>query len=130
MPNRRIEGKVAGILNKWELVLNVGAADGVQVGMRFAVLNPSGVKIKDPDTNVVLGSVDLEKAVVKVVRVQERICVTRTFRKVSLFSSYTVPTLETLPVDASAYAVKPTEQQARIRNGDVVIQVVGEEYGD
>jgi hypothetical protein len=76
----RIEGRVAQILTARELVINRGSAEGVEVGMRFAVLNRRGTDIKDPDTGEPLGSVEIEKVLVKVVRVDEHLSVTRTFR--------------------------------------------------
>ena len=76
----RIGSRVAQILTARELVINRGTVEGVAVGMRFAVLNRRGTDIRDPDTGDVLGSVELEKVLVKVVRVDEHLAVARTFR--------------------------------------------------
>ncbi|MFF2772967.1 hypothetical protein ACFVUP_38300, partial [Streptomyces bacillaris] len=66
----RIEGKVASVLNERELVLNVGAEEGVEVGMRFKILYAGGIEITDPDTNEALGNVEWPKTEVKIVSVQ------------------------------------------------------------
>src|SRR5690242_5755474 len=65
----RIRGKVAAILSKRELILNIGSGDEVQVGMKFVILNSQGMDVRDPDTGEVLGNVEVPKTVVKVVRV-------------------------------------------------------------
>src|SRR5262245_12200727 len=67
----RIRGKVAAILSKRELILNVGSDDGVEIGMKFVILNSQGIDVSDPDTGKVLGTVEVPKTVVKVVRVDD-----------------------------------------------------------
>src|SRR5438034_4073982 len=54
MSKEPIRGKVARILNARELVINVGLAEGVAIGMYFDVLDPKGEDIKDPDSGEVL----------------------------------------------------------------------------
>lgn len=68
MSDEAIRGKVARILNSRELAINVGAADGVKVGMYFDVLDPKGEDIKDPDSGEVLGSLERPKVRVKLRR--------------------------------------------------------------
>jgi hypothetical protein len=82
MTERRtlIEGRVAKILNSRELVINRGAQDGVELGMRFAVLEPKGEDVADPETGEILGSVNRPKVSVEVVDLKERLAVVRTFR--------------------------------------------------
>lgn len=80
----RLRGKVAAILSKRELIINLGEDDGVRVGMKFVILNSQGMDIRDPDTGTVLGTVDVPKTVVKVVRISgPHLAVARTFRKVA-----------------------------------------------
>ena len=73
-----IEGKVADILNERELVINKGKISGVKKDMIFGVLE---IKegITDPDTGEVLGSVESTKIRVKVVDVQPKLSVCRTY---------------------------------------------------
>jgi hypothetical protein len=85
----RIEGKVASVLNERELVLNVGAEEGVEVGMRFKILYAGGIEITDPDTNEPLGNVEWPKTEVKIVSVQPHMAVGRTFRTVTIPESGT-----------------------------------------
>jgi hypothetical protein len=75
-----ITGRVARILNSRELVINRGAEHGVTVGMRFEVLAPQAEDIRDPDTGELLGSVDRPKVEVRVVQVEPKLAVARTFR--------------------------------------------------
>jgi hypothetical protein len=71
-------GKVAQILDSRRIVINVGASNGVSVGMMFQVLNPKGEVIRDPDTQQVLGSVESPTAQVRIVEVQEHLSVATT----------------------------------------------------
>ena len=73
-----IEGKVAALLNERELVINKGETTGVKKDMIFGVLE-TREGIKDPDTGEVLGSVESVKIRVKVVDVQPKLSVCRTF---------------------------------------------------
>jgi len=73
-----IEGKVAAILNERELVINKGKISGVKKDMIFGVLETKE-GIKDPDTGEVLGSVEGVKIKVKVVEVQPKLSVCRTY---------------------------------------------------
>ena len=41
-----IRGKVAKILNTREVVINIVSKDGVEVGMKFEVLDPKGGRYK------------------------------------------------------------------------------------
>lgn len=73
-----IEGKVAAILNDRELVINKGKNSGVKPDMLFGILQTTE-GIKDPDTGEVLGSVESVKIRVKVVDVQPKLSVCRTY---------------------------------------------------
>ena len=73
-----IEGKVATILNSRELVINKGKTSGVKKDMIFGVLEIKE-NIEDPDTREVIGSVESVKIRVKVVDVQPKLSVCRTY---------------------------------------------------
>jgi len=75
-----IEGQVAEILNSRDLVINRGGEHGVQEGMVFEILAPRGQDIRDPETDEVLGSVERPKVVVRVVEVEPKLAVARTFK--------------------------------------------------
>jgi hypothetical protein len=49
-----IRAQVAQVLNSTDLAINRGSKDGVEVGMRFAILSDRGADIKDPVTGEVL----------------------------------------------------------------------------
>lgn len=76
-----ITGKVAAILSPRELAINRGSDDGVQKGMKFAVLDASVREIRDPDTDEVLGSLKREKVRVEVIEVEEKFSVAHTFER-------------------------------------------------
>lgn len=74
-----IRGKIARVLNSREVALNVGDNKGVEVGMLFDVLS-RGEDIIDPDTGESLGSLDLPKARLQIVRVYDKLAVASTYR--------------------------------------------------
>jgi hypothetical protein len=136
----RITGKVAGLLTKRELVINRGHADGVEIGMRFAVLNRQGIDIRDPDTGEVLGSTEVVKTVVKIVRIDaEHLAVGRTFRAIagtpgilSLGTSLagSPPRLETLSIEGASLKEELDPADSYVKVGDPVVQTRGDEYDD
>ena len=72
-----IEGKVAKILGKGEIVINRGRENGVRGGMVFEVFAPEGEEVWDPDTGETLGTVEDVKAKAEVTEVKERLAVAR-----------------------------------------------------
>lgn len=137
----RVRGKVAGILSKRELILNLGEADGIRVGMKFVILNSQGMDVRDPDTGAVLGAVEVPKTVVKVVRIGgAHLAVARTFRKIagtpgplgtmSNFSGTPART-ETLDIaSGSSLKAELSEEESYIKVGDVAVETEGDEYDD
>jgi hypothetical protein len=140
MSDDRIEALVAGILTDRELVLNKGSADGVEVGMRFAVLAKEGVNIADPVTGEPLGDIERPKTMVKVSRVQEKLSVAATYRtkrvgggvsSALIFSSlFSEPRMieEKLRADSSTYARPLKPEEAIVQVGDRAVQVIGDEF--
>src|SRR5205823_9446276 len=114
--------------------------EGVQVGMRFAILNPKGANIRDPVSKEVLGSVEVEKAVVKVVRVYPHLSVARTFRETPgtglaaavarLGLAGTSSGKETLKTDERTYQQELEESESYVKKGDPAVQLTGEEFSD
>jgi hypothetical protein len=132
-----IEGQVARILNRRELVINRGRLHGVEPGMQFAVLNTRGSDITDPETGDELGSVSLPKVLVKVVRVQDRLSIGRTFRQLRVSGGgFALPDIfrnpryepETLDTTESTYQEEIDESESYVKRGDPVIQVLKDEY--
>ena len=76
-----IHGKVARILNSREVALNIGSESGVELNMYFDIMDRDVTDVLDPDTGAVLGSVQLTKVRVKVIRLEEKISIASTFRK-------------------------------------------------
>lgn len=87
-----ITGKVVDFLNNREIIMNVGKADGVKIGMQFVVLVPGGVPVEfgEGDEKFV-ENVEVPKAVVKVVRFSgERLSIGRTFMTIKGHAAYEV----------------------------------------
>lgn len=130
-----IRGKVAQVLSSRDFALNVGSANGVVVGMDFDVIDQA--EIKDPDTEELLGLIELSKARVRVTDVQDRLAVATTYRETrtqridgslalgrfsrSLMPSSWLAEYETLKTSESAW-----EEGRTVTTGDSVVQVVRE----
>lgn len=136
-----IRGAVARVLNRRELAINRGDQHGVRRGMVFAVLNTQGSDITDPETDEPLGSVDLPKVLVKIVRTQDRLSVGRTFKTrrrnvggsgVMLGDIFTpsrwIEEPETFEAGERTYQEEIDEEESFVKRGDPVVQMVGEEY--
>jgi hypothetical protein len=143
MTNEPIRGKVARILNSRELAINVGANNGVVVGMYFDVLDPKGEDITDPDNGEVLGSIDRPKVRVQVTKVHDRLSVASTFKKRQVNvggrgTAFDIGGLSDLfmpPKYVTKYETLKTtektwedidEQESYVKTGDPVVQVVSE----
>lgn len=77
-----IEAKVAQVISERDLAINRGSSAGVEVGMRFKILSSEPAEIRDPDTDEVLGEVEISKVEVEVISVQPNLSVCRTFKKI------------------------------------------------
>jgi hypothetical protein len=135
--NEAIRGSVARILNRRDLVINRGQRHGVRKGMKFLVLNKKGEDIRDPETGDELGSLEIPKVAVRVVRVQERLSVARTYESkrkwggslgrmlgTDLFdSSRLVSQPETLESAEDSWAEELDESDSFVKVGDPVVQV-------
>ena len=137
--DKPIRGKVAGILNSRELVLNRGATHGVRNGMEFSVLSTLGSDIKDPDTGEVIGSIDRTKIRVRVQIVHKQISVASTYvmQKINVggvgppsvgFGNLFVPprwetVYETIETD-EAMLDEMSEEERHVHIGDPIMQVM------
>lgn len=70
----QILGKVAKILDEYNVIINVGREQGVVQGMRFVVFI-EGDEVSDPDTRESLGKWEVVKGQIVATHVQDRISV-------------------------------------------------------
>jgi len=129
-----VQAKVARILNDTDLALNKGTEDGVDVGMRFAILSDAGEEIRDPDTDEVLDSIPIAKTVVKVIYAASRASVGRTFRKyesAGIFGALTQGSTryETLATDEGRVQQELDPKKAKVKVGDRAVEYTGEFTG-
>jgi hypothetical protein len=128
-----IEGKVAAILNELDLAINRGGEHGVTRGMRFEVMEPTGVMVTDPDTGKPLGEETQVKIKVKVVRVESDYSVARSDEEIpgkggSLFWASdallkgTPARLRTLATDDALFPALD-EEESFIKRGDPVREI-------
>ncbi len=66
-----VEGKIARILDEYNVVINVGRRQGVYEGMPFVVFAMSDDEVKDPDTDKGLGRLETVKGYVTAAHVQD-----------------------------------------------------------
>jgi hypothetical protein len=128
----RIEGKVARILNKYEVVINRGSIHGVEEGMRFIIYEP-GEDIIDPETQASLGKYEYVKRKVRVVNVSDKFSTAKsdetyeTSRTLAnMLPSFSQPVLIELPLDRETldYFNHELEQEG-VKIGDSVRQILG-----
>jgi hypothetical protein len=131
---KKIEGRVAQILNAKELVINVGSDDGVVEGQKFAILAESPIEIRDPQTNDLLDTIDRTKVQVEASEVRSKISICRTFRVFGPAFSYLNTTKlvleamkdtrpETLRIEDDATPPPLTEEESYVKVNDRVTSV-------
>lgn len=69
------EFKIVKILDEYNVIINAGANHNVKMGDTFQVLDKEGSKVIDPDTQEVIGRLDLIKATVEVTELHEKMCI-------------------------------------------------------
>lgn len=138
----RIEGKVAQIISDQELVINRGSKHGVKLGMRFRILHNGGADILDPDTGENLGSVELDKTIVKITSMSDKLAVGRTFRTITeeagKFSAGETFMREFRPRTTSVETLRSGGRNAKndlspedsiVKIGDRAVQFISDEVG-
>ncbi len=68
-----IEGKIARILDEYNVVINVGRLHGVTEGRFFVIYSPGEEDLKDPDTGKSLGCLEVVKGYVSATHVQDNL---------------------------------------------------------
>ena len=124
-----IEGKVADIINRRELIINRGEGSGVRVGMKFKVMDQI-LTITDPESKEQLGTLEREKIRVKISEVQPKFSVARTYETYrtvessipGLLGSRTVTRVRTLETQEDTLQ-SPSDRVASVNAGDVVVEI-------
>ena len=122
-----IKGKVIKIVNKYQVLVNVGYSHGVKKDMKFIIYS-EGQEIKDPDTKKSLGKVEILKSRIEPTHIQEKFSTMETYEKevtslarAMIFSRDVAETQKPLPLP---YETEDDifEQDKYIRVGDLVRQ--------
>ena len=124
-----IEGKVAAIVNRRELVINRGANAGVQEGMKFRVMDRL-LEITDPESNETLGTLEREKVRVKVSEVHPKFSLAMTYETyevsepnlTGIFGSHRLTRVRTLQTTSDPVQ-SPDDRVASVRAGDLAVLV-------
>ena len=141
-----IRGLVASLLTNRDLVVNRGSEHGVRKGMKFAVLNPRGLQVEDPETGEPIGSVEVPKVIVEVSRIEPKLSVAKTFRQrrvnvggrgvggagfgiASLFEPPEwVESWETLRTSERPHSEEIDPSESYVQIGDPVVEVRDDDY--
>jgi hypothetical protein len=136
MAEEMLQGKVAKVLNEREVAINIGQAQGVRKGMRFAILAATPEEISDPDTGEALDIVDRTKVLVEATEVRPKITICSTFRTTTIpgggfATGYALSRLfaqpqevfETLRAKDSSLPLPLSPEESYVKIGDRVKQV-------
>lgn len=135
-----IKGMVAAIKDEYTVVLNIGAKDKVEEGMKFIIYS-EGEEIIDPKSKESLGKFENVKAKVKAINVAENYSTARSdeyesitidpfgLNNVSLlantFSVYSKEINKKLPLDEEAKkSFLKCDNDSVVRVGDIVKQII------
>jgi len=129
MPAKLITGKVAAIIDKYSVVLNIGRIDNVTKGMEF-IIYENGGEIKDPDTKESLGTLDIVKATVMIEDIQEKISTAKTCDRepslsmLSMNATMRMSIGRLIPLSISEEDVLNEKHEENIKIGDLVKQKI------
>lgn len=129
-PTEPLKGKIAQILNDRELVINRGTKDGIEMGMKFKIVE--NLTILDPDTDEELGSIERENIRVKVIDVQPAFAIAHTYQTYRTTGTLNLLSRSLGQMTASSVTkvrtIRSSEDDSRVdaklvRIGDKVVQV-------
>jgi hypothetical protein len=127
-----LKGKIIKILDNTRVIVDLGFEDGIKQSMKFFVYS-EGEEIKNPETNEVLGKIELVKHRLKVVHIQETFSIMasdqyRTAR--SFFSTFSLLMGDEGDIEQVPFKLEKTvetkSEDLIIRVGDLVRQDVTE----
>lgn len=141
-----IEATVVDTIDSRELIIDAGASDGVELGMRFAILGETTVKSNRAESGFL--KVRFKKTIVKIVRILDDFhSVGRTFKVIpgrpavsnqlaalGVFRAMDLQAVpdhvETLSVatDTPSITSRISADDRKVRPGDIAEQTWGEEY--
>lgn len=98
--------KVAGILEEdFKIVINKGSRDGIFPNHEFLIYE-MGEEIRDPDTNISLGRIEIVKGKGKVHHIQDRITILE-----STEFEYDIETLSPSPLNTVSHFLKDKKEK-------------------
>lgn len=124
------EFKIVKILDEYNVVINAGISQDIKQGDQFQILDKEGSEVVDPDTQEVIGTLDLIKATVRVTELHEKMCICSSQSSIkmnspflsgisSISDSFTVSEQEKLNVDLAQVTGGKRKSNKKIRLGDV-----------
>jgi len=117
-----IKGNVAGILDDYTLVLNIGSENSVRPGMKF-VIYEVGEPIIDPETKKELGKLELVKGFVEVINVQPNLCtVISSEMKTESLGIFSIQKVQRVALQIDERTMKVNQNQLKIKIGDIARQ--------
>lgn len=137
MTDDRIEGRVLAALSDREVLIDRGIEDGVEIGMRFAILDDH-IEVEVPGAPRPV-YISLPKTIVKIVRFEgESTSVGRTFRTIkgrpamsgSTFGLWTATPDRPETLSYEDPAEIPQKRDYVVRPGDRARATTGDEYLD
>jgi len=133
--SQRIEGKIAAIIDKHTVAINVGMKNGVNEGMKFKIV-VEREPVKDPDTGEEIGVIRIPKATIKVIHVENKMSIAEslTYTVPSTFATAILGTLPSLYGREEQKELPISEEDLKkaqtldptIKVGDKVIEVLSD----
>ena len=125
------EFKIVKIIDEYTVIINAGTNDGIESGDKFQILDKTGSAVRDPDTNEILGHLDLIKDTVTASEVQEKMCFCSSHYEISFGTSFMetintinqatiVPKQKKLNIDLDQVTGGLRKSNEPIRLGDAV----------
>ena len=121
-----VEGKVAEVLNDREVVINRGEDHGVTTGTRFKLMET--LRIKDPDTQNIIGEITREKLRLRVVQLEQSMSIASTYETYKIRDKPLVGFPELLRTEVKRIRTRNDSSDAvLVEIGDTAIELTDDE---
>src|SRR5699024_3427214 len=105
------EFKIVKILDEYNVVINAGTNHDLKQSDQFQIIDKEGSEVIDPDTQEVIGTLDLIKATVEVTELHEKMCICSSKQSIKMNSLLSSTALSTgINSIADGFAVSEQEK--------------------
>jgi len=105
------EFKIVKILDEYNVVINAGINQDLKQGDQFQILDKEGSDVIDPDTQEIIGTLDLIKATVEVAELHEKMCICSSQSSIKMNSPFSTSKVLSAGINSISDSLTFSEQE-------------------